>query len=436
MRNLRLAVIVIVTAFSLSNLTVIANAADNNAITELPRIRSCEFQSSVNCIVSIKGILPNGLEITAQPTGRTEVGDFEWGRNSKVVGPADEWEFPGVKFQSGTGKFTLNTFYFPDGLSYCWSNGQCNSHQEQLNFYAMASNFGGLGPMSKLSGKKAEQWCPTNPNNCEIGTGFSFNNDMKWIVTFSMKNDFVPTISTGRIKLLKVAYENSNTKNLTIEFAPLMLDHVPYDRPDIWIYEEAFYQNDSPALWVHGNKHDLVQSLGKCVVGGGLQVVSNAIGVGVPTWNAKNESIEVWVKSPHIATDGNPLKGYLEVRIPREMAKCLWSVDLNGQISGKVSITYADSITPEILTVTGSVVGNDYLMVSTGYHYSSPTIAIQLKDTKKEDLIKSATEVQSTPLAASSKISTKKSVTCKKGSKVKKVTAPVPKCPVGYKKVA
>ena len=436
MKNRRFGALAVIAAFSFSNLTGIASAADSNTVTELPRIRSCKLQSVDNCIVSIKGILPDGSEIIAEPTGRTEVGDFEWGKNSKVVGPADEWEFPEVKFQSGTGKFTLNTFYFPDGLSYCWASGQCSSHQEQLNFYAMASNFGGLGPMKKLSGKKAEQWCPTNPNNCEIGTGFSFNSEMKWIVTFSMKNDFVPTISTGRIKLLKVAYESANKKNLTIEFTPLILDHVPYDRPDIWIYEEAFFQNDSPALWVHGNKHDLVQSLGKCVLGGGLQVVSNAIGMGVPTWNAKNESVDVWVKSPHLATDGTPLKGYLEVRIPREMAKCLWSVDLNGQISGKVSITYADSITPEVLTVTGSVVGNDYLMVSTGYHYSSPTIAIQLKNTQKEEVAKSATEVKSIPDTPLFKAVTKKSINCKKGSMVKKVTAKAPKCPAGYKKSA
>ena len=434
MKNRHIAVVAVSAFFAFSNLTSIASAADSDTITELPRIRSCKLAPADNCIVSIKGTLPDGSEVIAEPTGRTEVGDFEWGKNSKVIGPADEWEFPGVKFQSGTGKFTLNAFYFPDGISFCWANGQCSSRQEQLNFYAMASNFGGLGPMSKLSGKKAEQWCPANPNNCEIGTGFSFNSEMKWVVTFSMKNNFVPTISTGRIKLLKVAYESLNKNNLTIEFTPLKLDHVPYDRPDLWIYEEAFYQNDSPALWVHGNKHDLVQSLGKCSAGGGLQVVSNAIGMGVPTWNAKNESIDVWVKSPHIATDGKPLKGYLEVRIPREMAKCLWSVDLNGQVSGKFSITYPDSAAPEVLTVTGSVTGSDYLMVSTGYHYSSPTIAIQLKNNKNEDATKSSTEVESIPIASPFKRDIKKSINCKKGSMVKKVTGTTPKCPTGYKK--
>jgi hypothetical protein len=37
--------------------------------------------------------------------------------------------------------------------------------------------------------------------------------------------------------------------------------------------------------------------------------------------------------------------------------------------------------------------------------------------------------------AATAKIS-KKSITCKKGTKVKKLTATAPKCPAGYKKVA
>lgn len=423
MRFTRIASSALALALAFSTINFNAEAAENAVVTDLPRMRSCEIESSINCIVSIKGILPDGSEVIAKPTGRTEVGDFKWGETSKVTGIADEWEFPKVKFQSGTGKFTLNAFYFPDGTSYCWAVDQCSSRQEQLNFYAMASSFGELGPMKKLEGKKAEQWCPTNPNDCTIGTGWSFNSEMKWIVTFSFKNNFVPTIATGRIKNLRVAYDNVDKNKLTIEFVPLVLDHVPYDKGDVWKYEEAFYRNDSPALWIQGIKHDNVQSLGKCSLSGGLQVVSNAIGMGVPTWNTRNQSVDVWVKSPHIAVDGKPLKGYLEVRIPIEMAKCLWNIDLNGEISGKVSITYADSTTPEILTVTGTVTGKDYLMVSTGYHYSSPTIAIQVKN-------KVAAST-----AAPAKIS-KKSITCKKGSIVKKLTATAPKCPTGYKKVA
>ena len=118
------------------------------------------------------------------------------------------------------------------------------------------------------------------------------------------------------------------------------------------------------------------------------------------------------------------------------MAKCLWNVDLSGQIAGKVSITYTDSISPEVLTVTGSVNGSDYLIVSTGYHYSSPTIAIQIKNTKIEESVKPATEVPPTPMSQPAKILAKNTFYCKKGSKVKKVTSLGTKCPAGYKKVA
>jgi hypothetical protein len=422
-RSARRTASALVLTLAFSTITFNAKAAENSAVTELPRIRSCEFEPSLNCIVSIKGILPDGSELIAKPTGRTEIGDFKWGETSKVTGIADEWEFPKVKFQSGTGKFTLNAFYFPDGVKHCWADGQCSSRQEQLNFYAVASNFGGTGPMLKLSGKKAEQWCPTNPNECTIATGIRFDSEMKWIVTFSFKNNFIPTITTGRVKNLRVAYDNVDKNKLTIEFVPLVLEHVPYDIGDVWKYEEAFYRNDQAILWIQGIKHDNVQSLGKCSLSGGLQVVSNAIGMGFPTWNKQNQTVDVWVKSPHFDVDGKPLKGYLEVRIPIEMAKCLWNIDLNGEISGKVSITYADSTTPEILTVTGTVTGKDYLMVSTGYHYSSPTIAIQVKN-KVAASTKAATKIS------------KKSITCKKGAKVKTLTAIAPKCPTGYKKVA
>lgn len=117
------------------------------------------------------------------------------------------------------------------------------------------------------------------------------------------------------------------------------------------------------------------------------------------------------------------------------MAKCLWNIDLKGEISGKVSITYADSTTPELLTVTGSVTGSDYLMVSTGYHYSAPTIAIQLSN-KQEVAVETPLKSQEEMPVAQPIKKVKKAISCKKGTKVKKVTAVAPKCPIGFKKVA
>jgi hypothetical protein len=413
-----------------------AKAAEQSALgSDIPRIRSCQFEPLKNCIVSIKGVFPDGKEIEAKPTGRNRISDWSWGKNSKVTGPTDEWEFPGVTFENGNGKFLLTTFYFPDGLSYCWANGTCDSHQEQLNFYANPSDLDMYKPATKVVGRKAELACPNDVNNCTFGAGWSFKKDVKFIITFKFENDFVPTISTGRVKQLKIGYSGTTEKLLVVEFVPLVLEHVPYDKPDLWIFEEAFDQNDNPAIWIHGNRHSLVQSLGQCTAGGGLQVVSNAIGIGVPTWNAVNKSIDVWVKSPHLAVDGKPLKGYLEVRIPIKMAKCLWNIDLNGEISGKVSITYENSATPELLTVTGTVSGNDYLMVSTGYHYSAPTIAIQLNNKQAVAVETPQKSQEEMPVVQPIK-KVKKSISCKKGAKVKKVTAVAPKCPIGFKKVA
>jgi hypothetical protein len=410
-------------------------AADQSTLgAEIPRIRSCELEPSKTCIMSIKGIFPDGKEIQAKTTGRNRISDWNWGKNSKVVGPTDEWEFPGIQFENGNGKFLLTTFYFPDGLTFCWENGSCDSHQEQLNFYANPSDLDSYKPAAKIIGKKAELACPNDVNNCTFGAGWSFKTDVKFVIEFKFENDFVPTITTGRIKQLKIGFSQATEKILVVEFVPLVLEHIPYDKPDLWIFEEAFDQNDNPAIWIHGSRHSVAKSLGLCSLGGGLQVVSNAIGIGIPTWNSINKSIDVWVKSPHLATDGKPLKGYLEVRIPINMAKCLWNIDLKGEISGKVSITYENSTISELLTVTGTVTGNDYLMVSSGYHYSAPTIAIQLenKQAALSELTKELVEVK--PLASSAKIS-KRSISCKKGLKIKKVTAVKPICPAGYKKV-
>ncbi len=413
-----------------------ASAADQGTRgADIPRIRSCELEPSKTCIVSIKGIFPDGKVIQAKTTGRNRISDWSWGKNSKVVGPTDEWEFPGVQFENGNGKFLLTTFYFPDGLTFCWENGTCDSNQEQLNFYANPSDLDSYKPATKITGRKAELACPSDVNNCTFGAGWSFKSDVKFVIEFKFDNDFIPTITTGRVKQLKIGYSQKDEKILVVEFVPLILEHIPYDKPDLWIFDEAFDKNDNPAIWIHGSRHSVAKSLGLCSIGGGLQVVSNAIGIGIPTWNSLNKSIDVWVKSPHLATDGKPLKGYLEVRIPINMAKCLWDIDLKGEISGKVSITYENSTIPELLTVTGTVAGNDYLMVSSGYHYSAPTITIQLEN-KQTDLSESPKKIaEAKPLTEPIKI-LKKSIICKKGTKVKKLTAIAPKCPTGYKKVA
>ncbi len=418
-----------------------AQSAENPKGADLTPFRKCTVSENKNCILSVKAKLPNGKIIEANTTGRFEPVNWEWGKHSRVIGPLDEWEIEGVNFENGSGKFTINTFYFPDGLTFCWTSGVCNSRVEQINFYANPSNIDKYNAPVQLVGNASKLTCPSDPNNCKINVAWSFATDIEFTISYALGAQFNPAVTLGRVKGIKVEtipnleLVSKVMKQVDVTFSPIKMGHLLYNQPDIFALDTATHEDDQPAIWIHSTKHSTTGALGYCGFLGGLSIVSNANGIDLPLWNATNKTIDVNVRAAHFRPDGTPQKGYLEVRIPIEMAKCLWNVNLNGEISGMISITYANSITPELLTVTGTVTGNDYLMVSTGYHYSSPTIAIQLKnkqDIAVETPIKS---VEEKPAIAPIK-SAKKSITCKKGTKSKKVTSIAPKCPAGYKKVA
>jgi hypothetical protein len=415
-------------------------AAESAKGEDLAPFRKCTVSENKNCILSIKAKLPNGKIIEANTTGRFENVSWTWGKHSRVIGPLDEWELEGVVFENGSGKFTINTFHFPDGLTFCWPNDVCNSRVEQINFYANPSNLDRYKTPIQLVGNASKLTCPSDPNNCKLNVAWSFASDIEFTVSYALGAQFNPAVTLGRVKGIKVeTIPNLDLlpkimKQVDVTFTPIKMGHLLYNQPDIYALDTATHEDDQPAIWIHSTKHSTTGALGYCGFLGGLSIVSNANGIDLPKWNTTNETIDVNVRAAHFRPDGTPQKGYLEVRIPIEMAKCLWDIDLKGEISGKVSITYADSTTPELLTVTGSVTGNDYLMVSTGYHYSAPTIAIQLKNKETAPTTAPVQNVQEKTVAAPVK-NAKKSITCKKGAKVKKLTAIVPKCPTGYKKV-
>ena len=99
----------------------------------------------------------------------------------------------------------------------------------------------------------------------------------------------------------------------------------------------------------------------------------------------------------------------------------MWGLDLDGSIKASVSITYDDGSSPSVATVIGKRVENDYLIITSGFHFSSPNLAIKITqgapapETKVEVVAKK-----------------KMTISCAKGKTVKKVTGLSPKCPKGF----
>ena len=126
--------------------------------------------------------------------------------------------------------------------------------------------------------------------------------------------------------------------------------------------------------------------------------------------------------------------------MPRAAALCMWKVDLDGNIKASIAITYVDGSTPTVATVTGQRIGDDYLIVSTGFHYSSPTLRVKLS---QDNAVKPADNAASTQSesknenkVAAPKIAPKKIkvINCVKGKLTRKISGANPKCPAGFVK--
>ena len=204
--------------------------------------------------------------------------------------------------------------------------------------------------------------------------------------------------------------------------------------------EKAEFISYGANIWIYGQNNGIVDALGACGKIGGVQVVSNAMHSLDPTWDEIEQAIVVRLSTPHLLPDGSINVGYLEIRMPRAAALCMWKVDLDGNIKASIAITYVDGSAPTVATVSGQRIGDDYLIVSTGFHYSSPTLRVKLS---QDNAVKPADNAASTqseskneskvaaPVIAPKKI---KVINCVKGKLKRKISGVNPKCPAGFVK--
>ena len=406
----------------------VANAAYETK--PVPFFMPCKTDLDMNCIAGISAELPNGKIIKGELTGLVIndklSNDDAYLKN--IQGPKVEWNFPGLTFSNGNGKAVLYAYYWESGNTHCWNDGNCSPFEEEFGFYFRPSVSSGSRPPVILAGAEAKIVCPKNPEVCNLGSPpWLFDTDAKFHLQFRMPTGFTPRYTQGRVKNFSIKSATETYASIKYDygnyeaiFSPLKLENVAYTLPDLSVFERGLYVSDEPAVWVYGASNSKTFSLGNCIGSGGLAVVTNAYYMWNPDWNPTTQSIEVKLQATHLTTDGKPNTGYLEVRIPTTMAKCMWGVSLEGEVSAKVTLTYPDGSQPELLTVTGNINNGDFLMVSTGFHFSSPTVSIKLD--KKPTV--------STP---ASQAVQKTTITCLKGKLTKKVSGVSPKCPTGYK---
>ncbi len=156
-------------------------------------------------------------------------------------------------------------------------------------------------------------------------------------------------------------------------------------------------------------------------VTGDMIVSSNGVcDLSTPVWNEADKAFSWTAAAPHFAPDGTtPNTGFYRAVIPAADAQLLWGLtnpkDAAQALTVQVTTTEGGT---SAATSTIGVKNNKIIIEVTGFGYSRPKLKISLKKGWKP---------------ANTQFN-KVTITCVRGSTVKKITAVKPICPKGYLK--
>jgi hypothetical protein len=338
--------------------------------------------------------------IPAPDTATVAVGTATSGPNNEVNrGFYNEWTFPQGKLANSSNNVIVMSEFQPYKATWCWAVDVCNDRREEFSL--------------AINPSKNRDLLKNNP-------------DFSYTVTIRAPKTFEFGEVSGSAKRVTVKYGKDletvggvATREIIATLSPISTAR---GGTPTQMAEKADVISYGANIWIYGQNNGIVDGLGRCGKIGGVQVVSNAMHSLDPSWDAAEEAIAVRLSTPHLLPDGSVNVGYLEIRMPRAAALCMWKVDLDGNIKASVSVSYEDGSAPSVATIVGKRVGDDYLIISSGFHYSSPTLRVKLAQGTSSDV----------PIAPVVK---KLTISCKKGKVTKKVTAVKPACPAGYKKI-
>ena len=344
----------------------------------------------------------------------------------------NEWTFPKGKNADPMNNVVLVAELQPYKARWCWAIDDCNDRREE---FLLAIE-------------------PTVNQNL-----FKDNENFSYTITIRAPKAFEFGEVSGSAKRVIVKYGKDlqpvggvATREIIAILSPMATARAL--EVNNKMEEKASFISYGANIWIYGQNNGIVDALGACGKIGGVQVVSNAMHSLDPTWDEIEQAIVVRLSTPHLLPDGSINVGYLEIRMPRAAALCMWKVDLDGNIKASIAITYVDGSAPTVATVSGQRIGDDYLIVSTGFHYSSPTLRVKLSQDNAvkpadnavkpvDNAVKPADNAASTqseskneskvaaPVIAPKKI---KVINCVKGKLKRKISGVNPKCPTGFKK--
>ena len=135
------------------------------------------------------------------------------------------------------------------------------------------------------------------------------------------------------------------------------------------------------------------------------------------------------VANMHRNEKGEVIRGSYDLVIRSDAARCLYGFS-NAPIEAVVSVTYDDKEENVATTATGERDG--WLFISAkNFTYSSPSIEVAISQPKPTP---TPTPTVVAPSTTVTKPTLKSTISCVKGTTVKKITGKSPRCPKGFKK--
>jgi len=220
------------------------------------------------------------------------------------------------------------------------------------------------------------------------------------------------------------------------------------DQLNIWakVLEDKAAAN--PTQWAFYNlmKRDLAPS-GNCItdsktLAGLVATNSTTYTASPPIFNQSTGTLDYKVASPHFLADGKVFQGKYDLYIDSKVARCIYKFS-SAPISASVSITSADGGQQSVATTIVSEKSGWLHLSAAGFTFSSPTLKVKL--TQEANTVAAPTPVPTAvpataagdvliPSKVLAPVVKKTTITCVKGTIVRKVSAVSPKCPAGYKR--
>ena len=424
---------------------LITNYAKADTVIEnKPRVvRDCVLNDNLTCIKKISVITSSGKVLIAKLTGRNA------GIEPELIGGAyDEYQVDQIQFEDpANGKFIPRIVFYADrdfyqiGIQPSWLDRDATSNSKFL--IEMPNR-----PDNKLCGSVSQRdYCYRSAN---------FIADIQFVIDIQVPSSFNPNWLTGSTKNVNVQTKDVGQKIgfklMTVSLGTLerqmdlFSDYYksPIDAIDSSPY--ADFLADWPNLWINGENFTSKIASPACSSTPYISITTNSIYQDFPAWNAKDSSIDIKLFAPHLKTDGTLNKGFYELKVTKDLAKCLWGIDVSSKTKASISISYTDGTADKsVESLQTSFKDGIFTVVASNFTFSSPTVKAKIGEelavignsnlpiapTVNQNEITKSNAISPAP----TKISPKKvTISCIKGKIVKKITSVNPACPKGYRK--